>query len=162
MKLVTALLLVVVPAAFYGCSSSKKVSEPKVALMISDFDGRAGVDSGTAQVIRDAFASQLQKTGRFMIVDRKATAAIMQEQQFVASQQGEVAAGSKLKSLRKMLSGSVGKLGEDFVFNIKMTDMETATVDFAITKMYNGDLEDVVDDFLPQLVREVLQSMPKN
>ena len=42
-----------------------------------------------------------------------------------------------------------------------MTDMETATVDFAIAKMYNGDLEDVLDDFIPQLATDVLQSIQK-
>ena len=161
MKLATALLFVTLPVFFLGCGSSKKVSEPKIALMISDFDGRAGVDSGTAQIIKDALAAELQKTGRFTIVDRKATAAIMQEQEFEASQQGKVAGGLKVNSLRKMISGSVGKLGEDYVFNVKMTDMETATVDFAIAKMYNGDLEDVIDDFIPQLAAEVLQSINK-
>ena len=60
-----------------------------------------------------------------------------------------------------MLSGSVGKLGEDYVFNIKMTDLESAAVDFAIARTYNGDLEDVIEDFLPQLAREVLQSLEK-
>ena len=126
MKLVTALFLVALPVFFLGCGSSKKVSGPKIALMISDFDGRSGVDSGTAQIIKDALAAELQKTGRFTIVDRKATAAIMQEQEFQASQEGNVANnGMKVHSLRKMISGSVGKLGEDYVFNVKMTDMET-------------------------------------
>ena len=162
MKLVTALFLVALPVFFLGCGSSKKVSGPKIALMISDFDGRSGVDSGTAQIIKDALAAELQKTGRFTIVDRKATAAIMQEQEFQASQEGNVANnGMKVHSLRKMISGSVGKLGEDYVFNVKMTDMETATVDFAIAKMYNGDLEDVLDDFIPQLATDVLQSIQK-
>jgi len=161
MKLVTALFLIALPVFFLACSSSEKVSGPKIALMISDFDGRAGVDSGTAQIIKDALAAELQKTGRFTIVDRKATAAIMQEQEFQASQEGNVANGVKVRSLRKMISGSVGKLGEDYVFNVKMTDMETATVDFAIAKMYNGDLEDVLDDFIPQLATDVLQSIKK-
>lgn len=162
MKLVTALFLVALPVFFLGCGSSKKVSGPKIALMISDFEGRSGVDSGTAQIIKDALAAELQKTGRFTIVDRKATAAIMQEQEFQASQEGNVANnGMKVHSLRKMISGSVGKLGEDYVFNVKMTDMETATVDFAIAKMYNGDLEDVLDDFIPQLATDVLQSIQK-
>jgi len=129
--------------------------------MLADFDGRAGVDSGTAQIFRDAFAAELQKTGRFTVVDRKATGAIMQEKQLQEAQTGVTATMPKLHSLKKMISGSIGKLGEDFVFNIKMTDLETAAVDFAIVKTYNGDIEDVVGDFLPQLAREVLQSVEK-
>jgi len=143
-----------------GCSSSKPTAPP-LPIMISDFEGRSGVDAGTAQVFRDAFAAELQKTGRFTVVDRKATATIMQEKELQAAQKGENATMPKLHSLKKMISGSVGKLGEDFVFNIKMTDLETATVDFAIAKTFNGDIEDVIEDFLPQLAREVLQSLEK-
>lgn len=144
-----------------SCSSSPERTTPPIAIMLADFDGRAGVDSGTAQIFRDAFAAELQKTGRFTVVDRKATAAIMAEKEFQAAQRGENAALPKLHSLKKMISGSIGKLGEDFVFNIKMTDLETAAVDFAIAKTYNGDIEDVVEDFFPQLAREVLQSVEK-
>ena len=144
-----------------GCGTSNKVTGPPIALMVSHFDGRAGVDSGTAQIFRDAFAAELQKTGRFTVVDRKATGAIMQEKEFQAAQRGETVTMPKLHSLKKMISGSIGKLGEDYVFNIKMTDLESATIDFAIAKTYNGDLEDVIEDFLPQLAREVLQSLEK-
>lgn len=158
MKFVMA-SLVVVAFLVVGCGSSATVTTPAIPILVSDFDGRAGVDSGTAQIIRDAFAAELQKTKRFTLVDRKSTAAIMQEQQFQAAQSGSAASMPKLHSLKKMISGSVGKLGEDYVFNIKMTDMETATVDLAIARTYNGDLEDVIDDFLPQLVREVLHSI---
>jgi len=128
--------------------------------MMMDFDGRAGIDAGTAQLIRDAFSAELQKTGRFSIIDRKVTAAIVEEQQLQAAQKGEEAS-VRLHSLKKMISGSVGKLGEDFVFNIKVTDVATASVDFAIAKMYNGDLEDVMEDFLPELARELLRSLDR-
>ena len=144
---------------FVGCGSSRKAAEPPLPLLISEFEGRAGVDSGTAQIIRDAFAAELQKTKRFIVVDRKATGAIMEEKQLQAAQSGTTAAMPKLQSLRKMISGSIGKLGEDFVFNIKMTDLETANVDFAVARTYNGDMEDVIEDFLPQLAREVLRSL---
>ncbi|MBI2618509.1 MAG: hypothetical protein HYW57_00330 [Ignavibacteriales bacterium] len=157
MRLATAFLIVLF-TFLPGCGSSKKVTAPKIAVMLMDFEGRAGIDAGTAQIIRDAFAAELQKTGRFSVIDRQATAAIMEEQEFQAAQKGQVAS-AKLHSLKKMISGSVGKLGEDYVFNIKVTDVESASVDFAIAKMYNGDLEDVIEDFLPELANELLRSL---
>lgn len=157
-RYVLALILLTVA----GCGSSRKVSAvPRVPIAIMDFEGRAGVDSGMAMIIRDAFASELQKTGRFTVVDRKMTAALIREQEFQASQQGQVGGTGKIHTIRKMLGGSIGKLGEDYVFNIKMTDIETSGVDFAISKIFNGDLEDIVEDFLPQLAQEVVQSMNK-
>jgi len=160
MKLVLS-VVVCCSLLIIGCGSSKKVTGPPIPIMFSDFEGRAGVDAGTAQIFRDAFAAELQKTGRFTVVDRSATGAIMQEKQLESTQTGENAKMPKLHSLKKMISGSVGKLGEDYVFNIKMTDLESAAVDFAIAKTFNGDIEDVIEDFLPQLAREVLQSLEK-
>ena len=155
-------VLLVGVVAVVGCGSGKKVATaPRIAIAIMDFEGRSGVDSGTALIIRDAFAAELQKTGRFTVVDRKMTATMIREQEFQAAQQGQVGGTGKIHTIRKMMGGSVGKLGEDFVFNIKMTDIETSGVDFAISKIFNGDLEDIVEDFLPQLALEVVQSIDR-
>ena len=159
---VSTVLLVLASLITAGCGSGRKATTlPKIAIAIMDFEGRAGVDSGTVQVIRDAFASEMQKTGSFTVMDRKMTAALIREQEFQATQQGQVVESGKIHSIRKMIGGSVGKLGEDYIFNIKMTDIESSGVDFAISKIFNGDLEDIVEDFLPQLVAEVVQSLDK-
>jgi curli biogenesis system outer membrane secretion channel CsgG len=159
MRLVAAIVLAVFVA---GCGSSRKaVKGPKIAITFTDFEARSGVTPDEALTIRDAFSAALQQTGRFTIVDRKATAAILAEQEFQAEQQtaGAQVQKGKIQSLRKMIGGSVSRLGGDFVFNIKMTDIETAAVDFAVSKMFNGDMEDVIDDFLPELAQEVLKSV---
>jgi hypothetical protein len=158
----SALIAIVVLLLSGGCGPSRKVSQaPKIAITFAEFEARAGVTQDEALTFRDAFAAALQSTGRFTVVDRKATAAILAEQEFQAEQQtaGAQAQKGKIHSLRKMISGSVSRLGEDYVFNIKMTDIETAAVDFAISKMFNGDVEDVIEDFLPELAGEVLKSV---
>jgi hypothetical protein len=147
-----------------ACGSSKSVApRPAFGVTVQDFEPRAGVSKEEVQTMRDAFVSALQTTGTFLIVDRQSTAAILAEQEFQSDQQteGQQAKKGKIRSLRKMISGSVGKLGEDYVFNIKMTDVETAAVDFAISKTFNGDLEDVVEDFLPELAADVARSVER-
>ena len=88
-------------------------------------------------------------------------AAVAAEREFQETQQGvqDQKTKSTIKSVRVILSGSVGKLGQDFIFNIKVTDIETTKVDFAVSKLFNGDLADVVDDLLPELADQVAQSM---
>lgn len=163
MAIVSRAAAVVLCVLILACSSSKKIAPPPLGVTVQEFEPRAGVSKEEVQTMRDAFVSALQSTGRFLIVDREATAAILSEQEFQSEQQtqGQQAKKGKIRSLRKMISGSVGKLGEDYVFNVKMTDVETAAVDFAISKTFNGDLEDVVEDFLPELAAEVARSVDK-
>jgi TolB-like protein len=145
-----------------SCSSSKKVaSGPKYTIAVLDFESRAGVKPEEAQTMRDAFATQLQQTGRFTVVDRGQTEKVLTEQQFQAMQTGtgDMSTMGKMLAVRKFVAGSVGKLGEDYIFNIKMTDVETAGIDFAISKRFNGDIEDVVEDLFPEMIQELLRTV---
>lgn len=156
--------VVVLCLVLFACSSSQKASRPPtMGVTVQDFEARAGISKEEAQTMRDAFVAALQSTGKFIIVDRKSTGAILAEQEFQSGQQttGDQVKKGKIRSLTKIIGGSVGKLGEDYVFNVKMTDVETASVDFAISKTFNGDLEDVVEDFLPELAAEVARSVEK-
>ena len=148
--------------ALWGCSSAKPTPQKEpIAITFGEFEAREGVTKPEAETIREAFATALQNTGRFVIVDRAQMAAVAAEREFQETQQGvqDQKTKSTIKSVRVILSGSVGKLGQDFIFNIKVTDIETTKVDFAVSKRFNGDLADVVDDLLPELADQVAQSM---
>jgi TolB-like protein len=154
-------LVSLIAVGLISCSSSKKVVRgPKLTIAVLDFEARAGVKPEEAQVMRDAFVSLLQQTGMFTVVDRNQTQKILTEQQFQSAQSENVeAAGGKMLAVRKLVSGSVGKLGDDYIFNIKMTDVENAGVDFAVSKMFNGDLEDVVEDLFPEFVDAMVNAV---
>jgi curli biogenesis system outer membrane secretion channel CsgG len=158
-RFATVSLLVVLFLA--GCGSSKKVvNQPKMNIAIMDFEARSGVQPGEAQTIGDMFSSLLQQTGRFTVVDRKQITTLMQEQGFQASQEGDAAKAGKVMAVRKMFFGSIGKLGKDvFVVNIKMSDVETSSIEYAVSKNYDDDLEDIHKDFLPGLINEIVQTI---
>lgn len=157
----STLLLLLFLFVLPSCSGSKKVVRaPKLHIAVLDFEPRAGVKTEEAQAMRDAFASLLQQTGVFTVVDRAQTQKILAEQQFQAMQaENAEAATGKILAVRKLVSGSVGKLGDDYVFNIKMTDVENAAVDFAISKTFNGDLEDVIEDLFPEFVEAMVKAV---
>jgi len=149
-----------------GCSSSSETSVPKekISLSLGDFEAREGVSADEAALIRDSFGTVLQQTGRFIVVDRQMTAKVVAEQEFQKTDrvEGEGAAAGKIHSVRMLISGTIGKLGEDYVFNIKVTDIETTVVEFAFSKIYNGDMQDVVEDLLPDLAAEVVRSFDEH
>ncbi len=155
--LYSCLVLLVLP----GCGSSKKVvNQPRINIAVMDFEARTGIQPGEAQSVGDLFVSLLQQTGRFNVVDRKQVKAMMAEQGFQASQNGDVAKAGKILAVRKMLFGSLGKLGESvYVFGVKMTDVESANIELAITKNYDDDLEDISDKFLPGIVNQIVQAV---
>ena len=156
-----AVCILAIIISFSGCSSSNKtLNQPKINIAIMDFEARTGVQAGEAQSVGDLFASLLQQTGRFNVVDRKQVKTMMEEQGFQASQEGDASKTGKVLAVRKMVFGSLGKLSKHvFVFSVKLTDVESSSIDLAITRNYDDDLEDIGDKFLPGIVKEILRSI---
>jgi len=145
----------------FGCSSKKIAEKARINIAVMGFDARTGVKPGEAETIAESFAAQLQQTGRFTVVDRKQMRALLQEQGFQSMQSGDADASraGKMLAVRKMINGSIGKLGDNYIFNIKVTDVETASIEISISKTYDDDLEDVMKKFVPSLVQEILDNM---
>jgi TolB-like protein len=144
-----------------GCSSTEKIppSSPILCSIIS-LESRAGMKAGEAESVTDMFSSALQNTGRFTVVERNKLDAVLQEQGFQATQNGEDAVkAGKILSVRKMFSGSIGMLGEKYIVNLKMIDVETSRVEYARIWTYDDDLENIGEKFLPNLVQEFIKSL---
>jgi TolB-like protein len=144
-----------------GCSSTEKIppSSP-IPCSILSLESRAGMKAGEAESVADMFLSALQNTGRFTVVERKTLNAMLQEQAFQATQDGEDAVkAGKILSVRKMFSGSIGLLGEKYVINLKMIDVESSRVEYSHMWTYDDDLEDIGEKFLPKIVQEFVKSI---
>jgi len=144
-----------------GCGTSEKTPpKPPILCGIQLFESRAGMQPGEAESVSEMFSAALQKSGRFTVVERNKINAVIQEQGFQSTQGGEDAVqGGKILAIRKMFSGSIGKLGDKFVVNLKMIDVESSKVDLAISRTFDDDLEDIDEEFLPALVMEVLTAI---
>lgn len=141
---------------FIGCGSSKpEPPPPTISMSIMEFVGRAGVENGEAETVSDALGSMLAETGRFTMIDRKQVATLMQERSFQQSQ-GRHAQDGHLLVVRKFLTGTLGRLGENYVFSVRLTDVESSRIDLSISKTFDGDLEDIIEDLLPEVVAQIL------
>ncbi len=163
MRRAVSLLGVLIPLLLLtGCSSQPPAApKPKIAVGVLPFDARAGIQPGEAESVGDLFAGALQKTGRFTVVERAQLSTLLKEQGFQATQDdnGRLASAGKVLAIRKMISGSLGKLGSKYVFHLKMIDVESSTVDLALSQTYDDDLEDIGDEFIPEIVDQIVQAV---
>ena len=146
----------------FGCGASKpEVAKPKINISIMDFEARAGVQTPEAQLVGDALASLLTQTARFNVIDRNQIQAVLQEQGFQASQNPNagLSQAASILAVRKFVTGSLGKLGDNYIFSVKITDVETSGIDLSISRTYDDDLEDIMDDFLPSVVGDIVAAV---
>ena len=152
-------LLTLVALILFGCGSSRpEAPKPKIPMSITEFIGRAGVQTAEAETISDALGSMLAQTGRFTMIDRKQIGALMQERGFQQTQGNQSEQGHMLV-VRKFLTGTLGKLGDNYVFSVKLTDVESSKIDLSISRTFDGDLEDIIEDLLPEVVEEIMNSI---
>jgi curli biogenesis system outer membrane secretion channel CsgG len=142
-----------------GCSTvDKNESRTPLQCGVLKFEAASGVKEGEAESFTEMFSTALQNTGRFAVMERRQLNLVLQEQGFQSTQSEENAAkAGKVLAIRKMFSGSIGMLGEKYIINVKMIDVESSRIDFGISKTYDDDLEDIGNQFLPELMQEILQ-----
>jgi TolB-like protein len=143
------------------CGTTDQVTtKPQIPCGVLSFESHAGMKPGEAESVAEMFSAALQKTGRFTVIERKRLDAILKEQGFQSMQAGEdVSRAGKILAVRKMFYGSIGMLGEKYVVNLKMVDVESSRIDRAISRVYDDDLEDIGEEFLPGIVQEILQAI---
>lgn len=149
----------VIALLIYGCAGSEKIApKPKLNCCIMPLESRTGMQAGEAESVMDMLAASLQSTGRFVVIDRKHINTVLQEQGFQSVQGGEdgFAKAAKIIAVHKMISGSIGMLGDKYVLNLKMIDVGTSEVTFAISRTYDDDIEDIDEEFLPSVVNEIM------
>jgi TolB-like protein len=148
-------------AAGCGSSAPPAPKKPKINVGLMPFEARAGVQPGEAESVGDLFAAALQNSGRFTVIERKQLAAIMQEREFQASQEdnAQLAKAGKAMAIRKMISGSIGKLGDKYLIHLKMIDVESTSIDLAVSQTYEDNLGDIGKEFIPELIGQLISAV---
>ena len=159
----SVLLLCLLAAVAPPLVSQQRTSgaQKKMAIAILDFDTRGGITKDEAASLSDIFQARLVKMGEFVVVDRNRIKAILQEQGFqqseACSQVECVVDVGRILKVEKMFAGTIGKVGKIFTVNIQLIDVATAQVAATESRQYDGALEDLATDLIP----EIAQSMAK-
>jgi TolB-like protein len=109
----------------------RKVRKPTTQnIAVSDLEPQ-GVSASDAAVIADMLRGELVKTGEVNVLERQNMQKVMAEQAFqqtgCTSAECAVKLG-KLLNVNKIVTGSVGKLGDMYFVNVRIVDVETASM----------------------------------
>ncbi len=130
-----------------------------VNIAVLDLFPGTGIEREKARFLSDILRSFLANDKRFTLVDRNNMEAILKEQGFQISDYCDSSECSvrvgRLLGVEKMVSGTIGRLGERLMVTLQILDVETGRIDAAAENSCNYCSE----EDLPELLRECAQKM---
>jgi len=149
---ITALLSVVI----IFCSQLSG-QEPPSGLAVADFAGR-GVPANDAATLADRFSAELSATGKFRVIERSRLSEIIKEtafQQAVCSDPACAADLGKLVAAKKIILGSVAKVGGVFTVNIRLVSVETGQIEQNLSEDCDCGIEELLTGTLRRMARKL-------
>ncbi len=131
----------------------------KMRLAILDLQPKS-VSPNTASMVSDLLRTELFNTGLFIVIERSEMQTILKEQEFQAGGCTDTECAvqiGRLLSANKMLVGTLGKLGEKYIINARIVDVEKGVMEFADNAKANseGDLDTAVKEFAGKLANKI-------
>jgi TolB-like protein len=114
-------------------SLSLSAQQDKMRIAIMDLTANS-VSPETAKTVSDLLRTELFNTGLFTVIERAEMDKILKEQGFQQSGCTEnecVVQFGKILSAKKVLVGTVNKLGNTYIINARIVDVEKAVTEFA-------------------------------
>jgi len=130
-------------------------TERKVTVAVLDFDGK-GVAESEASILSDRFRSELVKTEAVKVVERGQMNTILEEIGFQQSgcttSECLVEIGQVL-NVQRMISATVGKLGNVYTIDLRMIDVGTAEILSSISEDHDGEMSELLNLMKSMAVR---------
>jgi len=155
--------LLLVSLAF-PCHAQEQTMRPRIAVL--DI-APSGVPQSLAVSVTDLLSTELVNTKMFEVIERRQVAKILNEQGFQQTGVTDSAAAAevgKLLNTKRVVIGTLGKLGQKLVITIKIVDVEKANILFAEKEMANGedDLVGACEELAYKLVYNITGIKIKN
>ena len=119
----------------------------KIPVAILDLEGR-GISALEAATLTDRLRSEMVTIGAFVVVERGQMEMLLEEQGFqqtgCTSAECAVEVG-KLLGVQKMITGSIGKLGELYTVDARMFDVQTGEIERVSKREHRGGIEGLID-----------------
>ncbi|MEE9166530.1 MAG: CsgG/HfaB family protein [Candidatus Neomarinimicrobiota bacterium] len=124
-------------------SSGTPPPDSLTTIAVLPLEGK-GISTHESEILTERLRSTLVQDGRYQVVERSQMQEIMREQGFqqtgCISQECLVQAGLILGAM-KMVSGTVGRLGQSFAVDVRLFDVETARIVRAVTRDHKGTID---------------------
>jgi TolB-like protein len=129
------------------------------AIAVIDIENRAGLTSEEAEVFSEVLRTELVKTDRFTVLERKDMAFILKEQGFqqsgACSDASCIVEVGKLLAVQKMVGGAIGKIGNSYSINLKIIDVQTGAIVKIVTEDARGSKEKLLTETLRSAARRL-------
>ena len=116
------------------------------------------VSEAETRILSNRLRIELVRTGEFTVIERERMDLILEEQGFQMS--GCVAVEciveiGQLLGMEKMIAGNIDKLGDIYMTNLRMVDVETGAIERVAQQDCQCGLQDVATNSLAQLAAEI-------
>ena len=128
---------------------------PTIAVM--DFGG-LNVTKEDAASLTDRFRFELMKTKKFDVMERNEMNLILQEQEFQKTDcvdQGCAVEAGRLIAVKKMVTGSISKVGGIYSVNVKLLDVQTGRVDLNVAEDCDCPVEKVLTETMQRIAHKL-------
>jgi hypothetical protein len=129
-------------------SNSDAMQDSKITLAVLTFEAKSGVSKGEASTLSDRLGSMLVATNVLIVIERGKMNTILEEQGFqqtgCTSTECVVEAG-KLLNVQKMVSGTIGKLGQTYTIDLALINVETAQIEESYFRNYKGEIDGLLE-----------------
>jgi TolB-like protein len=129
--------------AYLALSSAVfSANQPRIAVLSLEANG---VPQEEVRTLTDRLRSTLVASGKFEVLERERTDALLKEQGLelsgVVHKEDVMARVGKLLGVSKMVGGSIGKVGGTYALDLRVVDVETGKVEQAFDREHRGKVE---------------------
>ncbi len=133
-------------------------AQQKDKIAILTLKNSSGVSIGEAEIISDRLRNDFFTTGRVDVMERDQMQSILKEQGLqqsgLCTDEGCMVELGKMLGVKRLIAGSIGKLGSLYLLNVRSIDVLTGKINCAVTDDIKGDIEDLVQ-VLPSIASRV-------
>lgn len=137
-----SVVLLIMPVFPAGAAQTKD----KVNIAVFDFEGK-GIPQEEASALSERFRSVLVSTDKFNVVERQKIKLIMEELGLqltgMVSEESMSQAG-QLLGVKRILTGTIGHIGNTYTVDIRIVDVETGKVMRTISQNTSGSKENLI------------------
>jgi len=135
----------------------KVIQTGKVAIAVMELDAN-GITEAEGKALSDRLRIEIFNVGIFVVMERDKMNKILDEMQFqmsgCTSDECVVEIG-RIVGVKKMIAGSVSKVGEIYSVSVRLIDVETSKIEATAIEDIEGSLGTVLTKAVPSVAKQI-------
>ena len=154
-RLIACAVCIVLP---YTLSGAQHEEKPYAAVM--SLQNRGGLTDNEVSIISDKLNFEISRLDVYNLVERNQIGQILQEQGFqhsgVCSDASCLVEVGQLLAVERMVSGSVGRIGDMISVHLKIIDVRNGAIEYQISRDVSSKTEKLIKKHIREFARELI------